>query len=295
MLFTALIWGGSFVAQRQSLATIGPYQFTGLRFLLGAAVVAAFSHWLSRPAADAQRQPTGWPWGPGALLGVIVAASITAQQIGLGYTKVANAGFISSMYVVIVPLFAVLLGQRLHTGIIIGALFAALGLYYLSGARLTLSHGDGLELFGAFAIALQLMLLGAYTQSHDPLRLALIQNLVCALVCLLAGAFIETIRWDAIARSAWPLFYCGALSVGVGYALQAIAQRDALPAHAAIIFSMEGVFAALAARVFIAERLSWHAVIGCSLVVAGCIASQVTPRGSRVSGSNQASNPSSGR
>lgn len=295
MLFAALIWGCSFVVQRLSLATIGPFLFTGVRFLLGALVVAALSHWLKRAGDGAQRQRVDRPWGPGALLGVLVALSIAAQQIGLGYTKVANAGFISSMYVVIVPIFSVLLGQRLRFGLMAGALCAAVGLYYLSGEHLILSYGDGLELFGAVAISVQLMLIGSYTQKFDPLTLVLIQNIVCALVCLGAAFAVETVRWTDIRNSSLAIFYCGAISVGVGYAIQALAQKDAVPAHAAIIFSMEGVFAALAARLFIGERLSWPGIFGCSLVVAGCIASQIAPGRRRISGSNQASSPINGR
>jgi drug/metabolite transporter (DMT)-like permease len=304
MLFAALIWGYSFVVQRQSLATIGPYLFTGLRFLIGAAVVATLSHWLKRMApiahdVPAQRAaptaPPSWPWGPGAVLGITVAVSIATQQIGLAYTKVANAGFISSMYVVIVPLLSLAQGMRLRSGIVAGALCAAVGLYYLSGEHLALSFGDALELIGAVAISLQILLLGAFAQRHDSLTLALIQNLVCAIACLIAALALEPVRWSDIERSAWTLFYCGAISVGVGYAIQAIAQRDALPAHAAIIFSMEGVFAALAARIFIDERLSWHAIFGCALVIAGCMVSQIGPGLRRMSGSNAANSPSSGR
>lgn len=294
MLFAALIWGCSFVVQRLSLATIGPLLFTGVRFLLGALVVGALSRWLKRATDSAPRRRADWPWGPGAVLGVLVAVSITAQQIGLGYTKVANAGFISSMYVVIVPVFSVLLGQHLRFGTILGAACAAAGLYYLSGQHLILSYGDGLELFGAVAIALQLMLIGAYTQKHDPLNLALIQNIVCALVCLVAALALETVRWSDIQNSALAILYCGAASVGIGYAIQAIAQKDAVPAHAAIIFSMEGVFAALAARVFINEHLSWPAIFGCSLVVVGCLASQIAPGRRRMPGSSQASSPING-
>src|SRR5579863_94867 len=144
MLLAALIWGGSFVAQRLSLAVIGPFLFNGLRFLLGAAVVMLMSHALrhgARGARSATAPPRGpWPWAAGALLGVVVAISICAQQIGLAYTKVANAGFISSMYVIIVPILSVAGGQRLRAGIIAGALCAAVGLYYLSGEHLSLGY-----------------------------------------------------------------------------------------------------------------------------------------------------------
>lgn len=299
MLLAAFIWGCSFVAQRLSLATIGPFFFTGIRFLLGALVVAGLSHWLK--AADtaieghAPPSPQRWPWGPGIVLGVVVAISISAQQVGLAYTKVANAGFISSMYVIIVPILSLVTGQRLRWGIVAGALCAAAGLYYLSGEHLTLKYGDGLELFGAAAISVQLMVLGSATQRFDPLRLALVQNTVCALVCLSVAVFVEPIRLSDIRHSAIAIFYCGALSVGVGYAIQAIAQKDAVPAHAAIIFSMEGVFSALAAWIIIGETLSLHAIWGCALVVIGCVLSQVAPLRRRMSGSSQASSPISGR
>jgi drug/metabolite transporter (DMT)-like permease len=282
MLLAALIWGGSFVAQRFSLATMGPFAFTGVRFLLGAVVVAGLSHWLSPPAVPSARNTraralASLPWAPGALLGVLVAVSISAQQIGLRYTKVANAGFISSMYVVIVPLLSLLLGQRLRLGLILGALCAATGLYYLSGEHLTLAYGDAIELFGAAVISVQVMLYAPFTRKHDPLQLALIQNLVCAVVCLLVGAVLETTSLADLRNSALTLLYCGALSVGVGYAIQAVAQRDALPSHAALIFSMEGVFSALAAWIIIGETLSWHALGGCALVVLGCMLSQLMP------------------
>ncbi len=299
MLLAAMIWGGSFVAQRLSLAMIGPFLFNGLRFLLGGAVVALMSHGLRRSAAgsrgSAKPLQRSWPWAVGALLGVVVAISICAQQIGLAYTKVANAGFISSMYVVIVPVLSVAVGQRLRWGIVAGALCAAVGLYYLSGEQLTLGYGDGLELFGAAAISVQLMLLGTATQRHDPLRLALVQNLVCALVCLGVAAVVEHNRWSDIRHSTLLIFYGGALSVGVGYGIQAIAQRDAVPAHAAIIFSLEGVFSALAAWLIIGETLTPQAIWGCALVVIGCLLSQLAPLRRRMSGSTQASSPISGR
>jgi drug/metabolite transporter (DMT)-like permease len=106
---------------------------------------------------------------------------------------------------------------------------------------------------------------------------------------------VETISFRDIQNSAFAIFYCGALSVGVGYAIQAIAQKDALPAHAAIIFSMEGVFSALAAWIIIGETLTVHAIWGCALVVIGCVLSQVAPLRRRMSGSSQASSPISGK
>jgi drug/metabolite transporter (DMT)-like permease len=274
MLLTALIWGGSFVAQRLSLETIGPFLFNAVRFLLGALVVAVLSRWLRSPQTRTPRGRAPLPWAPGILLGVLIAVSIGAQQLGLLYTKVANAGFISAMYVVIVPLLTLLGGRRLRPGIVLGALCAALGLYYLGGRRLTLGYGDGLELLGATAAAVQVLSIGSLTQKHDPLRLVLIQNLVCGVVSLAVAYALETIRLADIQHSALTIFYGGAVSVGIGYALQAIAQKDAVPAHAAVIFSLEGVFAAVGAWIVIGETLSAAALGGCALVLMGCVLSQ---------------------
>jgi len=280
MLAGAMLWGGSFVVQRLSLATIGPLAYTGGRFLVGALVVALIRQWFKPAARAPALRVTGdarHPWLAGGLLGALVSVSIGAQQIGLGYTKVANAGFISSMYVVIVPVLSAALGQRVRLGTALGALCATAGLYFLSGEQGSLSYGDGVELFGAAVISVHMILTAAFTQRHDPLHLAFIQCIVCGALCLGAASLYETVHLEDFARSAFALFYGGALSVGIGYAIQMVAQREAVPSHAAVIFSMEGVFAALAAWIVLGETLSWHARGGCALVVIGCIVSQLMP------------------
>ena len=296
MLFAALIWGSAFVAQRLSLDVIGPFLFTGMRFLLGAAVVTVLLVCLRRARP---RVATGEPGAPdgsvasarrardgtshslvisGAVLGLLLAAAISMQQIGLQYTKIANAGFISSLYVVIVPLLGVLVRHQTATGTWLGALLAALGMYFLSvNEHFVILYGDWYQLAGALVISAQVMLVSRFARQHDPLLLALVQFVTCGVVCLVIGLVSEPVRLADIVRAAPTILYGGALSVGVAYTIQVVAQKDAAPAHAAVIFSMEGVFAALAGWLVLGETLSARAFLGCGLMLAGLIVCQVMP------------------
>lgn len=280
MLLASLIWGTAFVAQTASIGMVGPFYYTGLRFVLGAVVVMAFMAMRRRP--DPAAHPGSTPRSllrDGGLLGVLVAVSISLQQIGLEFTTVANAGFISSLYVVLVPLLGLLWGRRIGAGVWLGALLAMLGMYFLSvRSGYSVRHGDWLELGGALFITGQILLLGRVAPRHDPLRLAVVQFVVCGVLCLGTGVLVETISLDALRRAAWTIVYGGALSVGVAYTLQVVAQRDAIAAHAAVIFSMEGVFAALAAWLVLHQALDARALVGCALVFSGLVLSQLPLR-----------------
>ena len=292
MLAAAMIWGSAFVAQRLSLDTIGPFLFTGLRFLLGAAVVSALViglRWSARrntvngngddrALRAAALMPDAALLRAGAVLGLLLAVAISLQQIGLRYTKIANAGFISSLYVVIVPMLGIVLRHRTGLGTWLGATLAAVGLYLLSiNERFTVMDGDWYQLAGAFVISAQVMLVGRYARRHDPLVLALAQFVACGLACTAIALAVEPVRLADIVRAGPTILYGGALSVGVGYTIQVVAQRDAAPAHAAVIFSMEGVFAALAGWLALGETLTPRALAGCALMLAGLIACQLLP------------------
>ncbi|WP_373681628.1 DMT family transporter [Paraburkholderia tropica] len=296
MLAAAMIWGSAFVAQRLSLDAIGPFLFTGIRFLLGALVVSVFVFALRRgrrsgsdhndqrddasAAAFIARRPLfdAALLRDGAILGLVLAVAISLQQIGLRYTKIANAGFISSLYVVIVPMLGVLLRHHTGPGTWIGAALAAVGLYLLSiNEHFSIMYGDWYQLGCALVISIQVMLVSHYAPRHDPLALSIAQFVACGLVCLAIGLAVEPLRLADLLRAAPAILYGGALSVGVGYTIQVVAQRDATPAHAAVIFSMEGVFAALAGWAALGETLSTRALMGCALMLAGLLACQLLP------------------
>jgi drug/metabolite transporter (DMT)-like permease len=282
MLIAAIIWGSAFVAQRLSFDAIGPFLFTGLRFLLGALVVLTMIVCVRRSALGelSRSGPNGARelLAAGGSLGVVLAVSISLQQVGLQYTKIANAGFISSLYVVIVPLLGVLFRHRTGIGTWLGATLATVGMYFLSvDEHFSMLYGDWHQLAGALVISVQMMLVGRFARRHDTLMLALVQFVVCGTVCLLIGLVIEPVSLAVIKRAAPTIAYGGALSVGVAYTIQVVAQRYAAPSHAAVIFSMEGVFAALAAWLVLNETLSERALIGCALMLAGLIVCQVMP------------------
>lgn len=277
MLTASFIWGTAFVAQKSSLAVIGPIFYTGIRFILGALVVALAILLSGRFDVTRRAEMNRSMLAYGAVLGLLLAASISLQQIGLETTSLANAGFISALYVIFVPLLGLLGGRRTGKAIWIGASLALFGMYLLSvKGPFQIAKGDWYQLAGAALISFQILLLGSASRRHDPLLLACLQFLVCGIACLSVAPFSETISLHVIENAAGAILYGGVLSVGVGYTLQVIAQRDALPAHAAILFSMEGVFAALAGWLMLGESLTSRAIAGCALMFAGLVASQIT-------------------
>jgi drug/metabolite transporter (DMT)-like permease len=278
MLFAAMIWGSAFVAQRLSLDDVGPFLFTGTRFVLGAAVVLTLC---LRPASREQlaalaREPARAL--PGIALGAILAVAISLQQVGLQYTKVANAGFISSLYVIIVPLIGVALGHRTSARTWMGALLAVAGMYFLCvSASFSVHFGDAFQLGCAIVVSLQVLGVGRFARERDPLVLAFVQFATCGMLCLGVALVWEPIHLAALSRALPAILFGGVLSVGIGYTIQVFAQRDAAPAHAAVIFSMEGVFAALAGWLVLHETLSPRALVGCALMLTGLIVCQCLP------------------
>jgi drug/metabolite transporter (DMT)-like permease len=178
--------------------------------------------------------------------------------------------------VVIVPIMGLLWGQRTNAGTWGGALMAAAGMYLLSvNEDLTVSFGDLLELFGAMFWACHIHLIGWLSPKTDSLQLAFLQFMVCAAASLITALVIETASVAAIAAAALPIVYGGALSVGVAYTLQVVAQRHAHPAHAAILLSLEAVFAAVGGWLILGEVMSGRGIVGCSLMFFGMLVSQL--------------------
>ncbi len=284
-LVTALIWGLAFVAQRVGMDYMGPLSFNGVRFALGAAALAPLAVRSLRypPAAPfLAGGRDGFPWLGGLIAGSVLFAGATLQQVGLKYTTAGKAGFITGLYVVFVPLFGLFLGQRPALGDVVGAVAAVVGLYFLSVTEaFTLAPGDGLEVLGAVFWAGHVVVIGWLSPRTRALPLAVIQYAVCAVLSLAAGLAFEELTWVGIRGAAVPILYGGLLSVGLAYTLQVVAQRDANPTHAAILLSFESVFAALGGAVLLDERLGARGLMGCVLMFAGVLASQLWPKAKR--------------
>ena len=280
MLITALIWGSTFVAQRLGMDHIGPFLYTGLRFAIGAITLLPLIWLLRKPAQAGERTSRlSRPMLLGSLvLGLVLTLGINLQQIGLMFTTVTNSGFITGLYVILVPVFGLFIGMRTHKGTWAGAVMALVGMVLLSvSAEFTVARGDWLQLVGACFWAVHVLLVGALASRYDPILVSFIQFLVCAVVSLTLAVALEPINFSAVAQALPAILYGGILAVGVAFTLQVVAQKDAITSHAAIILSLEAVFAALAGWLILGETLTPRGLLGCALMLAGMLTAQLVP------------------
>jgi drug/metabolite transporter (DMT)-like permease len=280
LLLIAAIWGFGFVAQRQGLEFVGPFTFNGVRFALGSLSLLPLILISQRrqnrlpgvlPKAGTKSLLLG-----GGLAGAALFLGASLQQVGMVTTTAGNAGFITGLYVVIVPLLGLCWRQRPTLGTWLGAILAAVGLFLLSVTeQFTIGYGDLLELVGAFFWAGHVLLIGWLSPRLDALKLSAVQFAVCSLLSLITAFCIEAVSLTGILQAALPILYGGVISVGVAYTLQVVAQRDAHPAHTAVILSAEGVFAAFGGWLLLGEVLVPRALLGCSLMLGGMLLSEL--------------------
>jgi len=208
--------------------------------------------------------------------GVVLFAAASLQQLGIVTTTAGKAGFITGLYVVLVPLSGLLWGQRAGWGRWVGAALAVSGLYLLSvSGRFSVGRGDLLVLASALFWAAHVQIVGVLAPRADSLLLASLQFAVCSVLSLVVAAFSEAVQLAAVLRAAPPILYGGLGSVGIAYTLQVVVQKTAHPAHAAILLSLEGVFAALGGWIILGESLSARGLTGCGFMLAGMLASQI--------------------
>lgn len=282
LLLTALIWGSAFVAQRVGMDNVGPFTFNGVRFALGALSLQPLI-WRMQTTRRREGGSGGLSSRKlilyGLLAGCVLFGGAALQQVGIVYTTAGKAGFITGLYVVMVPLFGLALGQRAGAGTWIGAILAAIGLYFLSITEdFGIAYGDLLELVGAVFWAGHVLVIGRLSpgmDATDAVKLSAAQFAVCSFLSLVAAVAMEPITLAGLRGAAGPILYGGLMSVGVAYTLQVVAQRDANPAHAAIILSLEATFAALTGYFVLGEVLTLRAMLGCGLMLGGMLLSQL--------------------
>lgn len=279
MLLTAMIWGSSFVAQRLGMDSIGPFLYSALRFALGSLALLPVLMLLQRRSRQRPATLDRSLLLGGVIMGLVLALGINLQQVGLLFTSVTNSGFITGLYVIVVPIIGLFIGQRSGLGIWLGAGLAVLGMFLLSvGDGFSVAPGDWLQLAGAFVWGVHVLLVSFFASRHDPLRLALIQFATCAVVSLLLALIFETATLDGILAAAPAILYGGLFGVAVGFTLQVVAQRHAIASHAAIILSLEAVFAAIAGALLLGEVLAARGYLGCALMFAGMLIAQLWPK-----------------
>ena len=280
LLLAALIWGSAFVGQSLGMAGVGPLTFTGVRFVLGALVVSplAWLEWQRLRAAGQLPGRSEWLWV--LLLGSLLCIGVVMQQIGLLTTSVTNAGFLTALYVPLVPLLSWVVQRQLpHWSVWPAAAGCLAGTWLLTGASLeSLAAGDWWVLASALPWAVHVLLVGQVANKiRGAYLLACGQFAICALASGGLGLATETVNIDGLRTAAGAIAYTGILSVGVGFTLQVIGQRHAHPADAAIILSSETVFAALFGAALMGDRLSLIGLAGCALILACILSVQVLP------------------
>lgn len=270
LLLIAGIWGTTFVAQRMGMDHIGPYAFNAARFSLGALLLLPLAAMRPRIA------PICHTLKAGASLGIILFGAASFQQMGIVYTTAGKAGFITGLYVIIVPFLGYFTNLHIDRYVWAGALLATAGLYCLSIRETwAFAPGDFLVFVGAFLWAAHLLVIGRVAAKHDVFHLAAIQFASCGLCSFIAVPFVETLALADLQRAALPIAYTALFPIALGFTLQIYAQRHAPETHAAIILSLESVFAVLAGWLILNESLTHRERIGCVLMFAGMIVAQL--------------------
>ncbi|WP_320171507.1 DMT family transporter [Maridesulfovibrio sp.] len=279
LLITAIIWGAAFVAQRVGMDYVGPLTFNAVRFALGAAALLPL---IVRLDKERRKDGTYQKVDPKSFVkGCLIAGGAlfmgaTLQQWGLVYTTAGNAGFITGLYVVFVPIFGLFFKQKTGLPTWIGALLAVIGMYLLSvNEGFHIEIGDLLVLFSAFFWAGHVIVISLLATQVDPVKFACGQFAACSVFSFVGAAILEDMTLSGIYGAAVPILYGGLMSVGVAYTLQVIAQQDAKPAHAAIILSLESLFAAVAGWLLLGETLTTQGMAGCALMLCGMLLSQI--------------------
>lgn len=280
LLFATIIWGCAFVAQRSGMDHIGPFTFQAIRCLLAVVglipVIAIFDIFKKDGKNFFSRWADKKLWKAGLLCGLPLFLACNLQQLGLVDVDAGKSGFLTAMYIVFVPLMGIFLKKKPSVLVPVSVVLAVVGLYFLccvNGFQIQL--GDLMLLGCAVMFAVQILFVDLFAQSVDALRLNAIQAAVCAVLSAIIMFFTEQPTWRSIVNCTVPLCYTGFLSMGMGYALQIIGQKHLETTAASLIMSLESVFAVLSGALILKEIMTGWEILGCVLVFAAVILSQI--------------------
>lgn len=274
-LITAFIWGCAFVAQKSGAALVGAFTFTGTRYLLaGLALLAFLALRDGRRLGGKLREALPG----GAALGTLLMVASNLQQYGVGFTTAGKAGFVTALYIVLVPLLGLFLGKRARLVVWCGVAAAVAGLYCLSfakGGAPSFNAGDLCVLGCAFVFTFHILAVDRLTARFDGVVLACLQFLVASAESLVLAPLFETVSVGALLDCALPILYAGLISGGVGYTLQIVAQKDGDPAVVSLLLSLESLFAAVSGALLLHERLTQRELFGCALMLLAVVLVQL--------------------
>lgn len=285
IIFATIIWGSTFVAQSMGMDHIGPFTFQAIRCGLGALGLLPII-WVVdkiRKSGDGKNFFTRWAdpklWKASLFCGIPLFLAANLQQMGIVDTDAGKSAFLTAMYIVFVPILGIFRRQKPPRWIPVSVVLGVAGLYCLSCVGVTkISTGDLLLLGCALAFAVQILFVDIYANQVDALRLNCLNALVCAVLSGVIMLFTETPSWEPIRSCAGSLAYAGFLSMGIAYSLQIVGQKHVEPATASLLMSLESVFAVLSGWLILKEKLTLWEGIGCLLVFAAIILSQLPDR-----------------
>ena len=277
LLLATIIWGSAFIAQSVGMDHIGPFTFQAVRCALAVLFLIPCSYLFE---GDKKAFLSKWLdpklWKVGFVCGIALFAAGGLQQVGLVYTSAGKAGFITAMYIVLVPILGLFLKKKPPLSAWVSVIVAVIGLYLLSCAGVSeINKGDWMTLGCALFFAVQITLVDRLAGNIDGIRLNCVQSLVCSLLSALLMFGIETPRVENILTCWLPLGYAGVLSMGVAYSLQIVGQKSLEPTRASLIMSLESVFAVLFGWLLLHESMSAYELLGCVLVFGAVILSQI--------------------
>jgi drug/metabolite transporter (DMT)-like permease len=278
LFLAAAIWGFAFVAQRVGAKYLGAFSFNGVRFAIGSLSLIPLLIYFKRNGKQnsLKKGNNKYDLKAGAIAGCVLFLASSLQQIGIYETTAGKAAFITGLYIVLVPILGIFLKQHTKLNIWIGAVLAVVGLYFLSvNESFSISRGDFLEIIGAIFWAIHILLIDYFIKKVDAVKLSFIQFVTCSILSISIALITENITIYGLKQAIIPLLYGGVCSVGIAYTLQAVGQKHAKPSHAAIILSLESVFAGIGGILLLNEILNLRGFLGCTLMLGGMLLSQI--------------------
>ena len=275
IILATVIWGSTFVAQSVGVDHVGPFTFLSLRCFLAVAMLLTVL-FLKNRREFLKIITDPRLWKAGIPCGIALFAATALQQIGLIYTTAGKGGFITTMYIIIVPIFGLFLKQKPAKTIWISVALAAVGLYLISGAGLTdINIGDVLMLLCAVAFAVQILIMDRVAGELNSMALNMSQALVCAVIAGICALIFDATTWQGILDCWFPLCWAGIMSMGIAYTLQIVGQKSIEPTTASLLMSFESVFAAISGALLLNESFTTTEGIGCALVFGAIMLTQI--------------------
>lgn len=280
LLSATVIWGFAFIAQSVGMDLIGPFTFQMVRCLLAVLILVPGAFLLDIGKCSMGQSAQKWKnpdlWKSGIICGCSLFVASSLQQIGLVYTDAGKAGFITAMYIVLVPILGLFLGRRVPKAAVFSVALAVVGLYLLSCLGVTEVNKGDLFLMGcALAFSVQITCIDRFAAAVDGFRLNCVQAVTVAVLSVPFVAFTETVDMGNLIACWGPLCFAGMLSMGLAYSLQIVGQKSLEPTTASLIMSLESVFAVLGGWWLLGERMAPHEIIGCGLVFTAVVISQL--------------------